>query len=257
MSFRLGVYIDGFNLYHGLKAAAGRKFLWLDVEALARTLSRPDQTLEFVKYFTADVRDAPASEARQDIYLRALETRSKTLIYRGRFQEKNVTCRQCKKSWRTYEEKETDVAIAAALMEDAVTEQWDTALIISGDSDLCPAVRALQRLRPAKRLVAAFPPKRHSDELRRTVYAAFTIGIGEGAPSATPGPGGDDEWDSATASLVLDVGSTEACTDEIGLPSATSCPRINRPTSACHDRPSHGSPAGPHAVASSCVTRCG
>lgn len=177
MRFRVGVYIDGFNLYHGLKQATGRKLLWLDLEALALRLCRPDQALEFVKYYTADVRDAPAAETRQATYLSALEASPRVSVYRGRFQAKQLACQGCQRSWRTYEEKETDVAIAAALIEDAVTDQWDTALIVSGDSDLCPAVRAVGRLRPEKRLIAAFPPKRHSDDLRGSVYSGFTIGL--------------------------------------------------------------------------------
>jgi len=52
----------------------------------------------------------------------------------------------------------------------------DTALVISADSDLCPAIRSLKRLRPNKRVIAAFPPNRRSDDLRRAVDAAFTIG---------------------------------------------------------------------------------
>lgn len=28
---RVAAYIDGFNLYHGLKARLGRKYLWLDL----------------------------------------------------------------------------------------------------------------------------------------------------------------------------------------------------------------------------------
>lgn len=32
---RVIAYIDGFNLYFGLKADHGRKYLWLDLQALA------------------------------------------------------------------------------------------------------------------------------------------------------------------------------------------------------------------------------
>ncbi len=186
MRYRVGVYVDGFNLYHGLKEATGRRLLWLDLEALAQRLCRPDQTLELVKYYTAEVRNAPGSEARQGTYLAALRAQTSVQVHSGRFQEKHLTCHACQRSWRTYEEKETDVAIAAALIEDAVTDRWDTAVLVSGDSDLCPAVRAVGRLRPQKRLVAAFPPRRHSDELRRSVYAAFTIGIAKIRQSQLP-----------------------------------------------------------------------
>ncbi|AXB45775.1 hypothetical protein A4R43_27540 [Amycolatopsis albispora] len=94
----------------------------------------------------------------------------------GRFQEKDRHCRNCQSTWTVYEEKETDVSIAVALIEAGVNDEFDVALILSADSDLCPAVRALGRLRPDKRVVAAFPPRRRSGELRRAVNAAFTIG---------------------------------------------------------------------------------
>jgi hypothetical protein len=44
-----------------------------------------------------------------------------------------------------------------AVLEDGVNNRFDTALVISADSNLCPAIRALNRLRPALRVVAAFP----------------------------------------------------------------------------------------------------
>lgn len=188
MRYRVGLYIDGFNLYHGLRDATGRKHLWLDLEALAHALCRDDQDLQFVKYYTAEVRDAPLSEARQATYLAALGAHTDVQTFRGRFQRKQLDCRRCKRVWQTYEEKETDVAIAAALIEDGVTNMWDTAIIVSGDSDLCPAVRAVRRLKPTTRLVVAFPPRRHSDDLRRSVHANFTIGIAKFRQSQLPDP---------------------------------------------------------------------
>ena len=56
---RCAVFIDGFNLYHGLKASSGRSHLWLDLEGLSRDLLKPTQTLVSVTYFTAMVRDDP------------------------------------------------------------------------------------------------------------------------------------------------------------------------------------------------------
>lgn len=55
----VAVYIDGFNLYNGLKDKHGRKYLWLDLESLARRLLRQDQQLALVRYFTAPVRNDP------------------------------------------------------------------------------------------------------------------------------------------------------------------------------------------------------
>src|SRR5262249_6118804 len=160
-------YVDGFNLYYGLKVTHGRKYLWLDLQALALNLLLPGQTLEHVTYFTARVRNAPDSKQRQSDYLDALVDHSPLVtVVKGRFQEKPRVCRSCGDRWTAYEEKETDVNIAATLIEDAVQDRHDTAVLVSADSDLCPAIRALKRLRPEKRVIAAFPPRRHSADLR-------------------------------------------------------------------------------------------
>jgi uncharacterized LabA/DUF88 family protein len=149
---RVAAYVDGFNLYFGLKAKHGRKYLWLDLQALAASLLRPGQALEQVTYFTARVRNDPDGEQRQSNYLDALVYHSPLVtIINGHFQEKHRQCWQCGSAWTVYEEKETDVSIAVALLEDAVQDRYDTALLISADSDLCPAIRAMKRLRPEKR----------------------------------------------------------------------------------------------------------
>jgi len=173
---RVIAYIDGFNLYNGLKDGFGRKFMWLDLEALCSMLLRPDQELVAVRYFTAALRDQPPALRRQQKFWNALKASCPRLtIELGRFQEKPVTCRSCRKGWISYEEKETDVGIAVALVEDAASAVFDTALIVSADSDLCPAVRAAKRLNHDAKVVAAFPPKRRSDELRKAVDGSFTI----------------------------------------------------------------------------------
>lgn len=174
---RIAAYVDGFNLYFGLKAKYGRKYLWLDLHALVASLLRPGQTLEQVTYFTARVRDDPEGRQRQSDYLDALASHSPLVaVVDGRFQEKHRRCRACGAEWTVYEEKETDVNIAAALVEHAVLDRFDTALLISADSDLCPAIVTMKRLRPEKRIIAAFPPKRHSADLKRAVDGYLSIG---------------------------------------------------------------------------------
>ncbi len=175
---RVKAYVDGFNLYHGLREKHGRRYHWLDLEALIRSLLRRDQSLVGIDYFTARVRQQPDSETRQATYLDALTAHcSQVTIIEGRFQEKRRYCRACRVEMTLYEEKETDVSIAAALIEDAVNDVFDAAMLVSADSDLCPAVRAVGRLRPNKRIFAAFPPRRRSDDLRNVLgNAVFTIG---------------------------------------------------------------------------------
>jgi uncharacterized LabA/DUF88 family protein len=173
---KVTAYIDGFNLYNGLRDKYGRKYLWLDLQALCRSLTITGQRLTRVRYFTAPVRRQPGSLRRQQTFWNALAVRCDCVtIERGRFQEKTVTCHKCGNTWRSYEEKETDVAIAVALVEDAAHKAFDSALVVSADSDLCPAVRSVRRLHPSAKVVAAFPPARRSDDLRREVDTSFTI----------------------------------------------------------------------------------
>jgi uncharacterized LabA/DUF88 family protein len=174
---RVAAYVDGFNLYFGLKDKYRRRYLWLDLQALATGLLRPGQTLTQVSYFTARIRGQPESRRRQSDYLDALAVHSPLVtVVDGRFQAKTHGCRSCGDTWVAYEEKETDVSIAIALLEDSILDRYDMALLVSADSDLCPAVRAAKRLRPDKRIVAAFPPGRHSADLKRTVDGFLSIG---------------------------------------------------------------------------------
>ncbi|MFJ6054725.1 hypothetical protein [Streptomyces sp. NPDC092307] len=92
----LTVHVDGFSLYHGLHEKYGRRFPWIDLEKLARTL-RPRDQLVKVEYFTASVMNDPAALSSQDIYLQALPAHSGDTveIIKGRYQAKQKTCRQC------------------------------------------------------------------------------------------------------------------------------------------------------------------
>ena len=173
---RVAAYIDGFNLYHGLHED-GRRYLWLDLEGLVHSLLKPGQELVIVRYFTARVRNDPDSEQRQNTYLKALNAHSSILDIRyGRFQEKSMRCRRCAGSWVTYEEKESDVALAVSLVADGVKGLFDAALIVSADSDMVPAIRELRTARREVRVVGALPPNRNSSDLRAHCDASFRIG---------------------------------------------------------------------------------
>ncbi|GAB1824444.1 NYN domain-containing protein [Herbidospora sp. RD11066] len=79
---RIGVYVDGFNLYYGGRANCGRGapgWRWLDIRALAQSLvnarvSWRGAHIERVVYCTARVDGAISASAHadQDVYLKAL-----------------------------------------------------------------------------------------------------------------------------------------------------------------------------------------
>jgi uncharacterized LabA/DUF88 family protein len=130
----------------------------------------------YVDGFTARVRNNLASEQHQNTYLQALAARSACLtVVEGWFQQQAVRCRACGTARVTHEEKETDVSIAVTMVEDAARSAYDRALVVSGDRDLCPAVRAAKRLQPARRIVAVFPPRRQSDPLRAATDGVLRV----------------------------------------------------------------------------------
>ncbi len=176
---RVVVYIDGFNLYYGLRSKRWRRYYWLDLWRLASSLLQADQRLVMVHYFTARVLSEPGDPdkpMRQNTYLEALATLPNLLIHYGQHIPKQRHCASCGAVWQTYEEKMTDVNIAVELLGDAQDDTFDTAIIVSGDGDLASPVRAIRERYPGKRSIVAFPPGRHSAGLRSAATAFLTIG---------------------------------------------------------------------------------
>jgi uncharacterized LabA/DUF88 family protein len=170
---RVNAYIDGFNLYHGLHSAFRRKYLWLDVQKLASRFLRPGETLGEVRYFTALLRNDQPAETRQRTYLAALSATGVDVVL-GRFQEKTARCFTCKAEWRTYEEKQSDVSLAVALVEDAANGNFEKAFLVSADSDLIPPIEAVRRV-GGQSIVGLFPPKRNSSGLERHLAGVIRI----------------------------------------------------------------------------------
>lgn len=70
----------------------------------------------------------------------------------------------------------TDVNIATEVLTDASEGKFDTALVVSADSDLVPAMDAVKRLFPEKRVLVFFPPGRFSAQLKKVVHVQLSIG---------------------------------------------------------------------------------
>ena len=93
----------------------------------------------------------------------------------GRFKDKRVPCPYCGKVVTRHEEKETDVAIGVRLLDLFRRDQCDSVVLVTGDSDLAPAVRAAQRSFPKKRIFSLFPFRRISFELKSLATRSFKI----------------------------------------------------------------------------------
>ena len=112
---------------------------------------------------------------RQNTYLDALKTLPNTKLHFGYYLRKNRRCSECKVVLPTYEEKMTDVKIAVNLLIDAQDDKFDTAIVVSADSDLKPPIKTVLQRHPKKRVIAAFPPKRHSNQLKKFRRGGFQL----------------------------------------------------------------------------------
>jgi len=197
------VYVDGFNVYHGLAKRRGCQCKWLDLLALSRRL-RPCDTIERIKFFTALVEkrtDDPDQQKRQRLYWRAMDTLGCVERIEGRFtrwpkhmplyqsvlvleargkQGQNVVgIRPQMVEVLRSEEKGSDVNLAAHLVHDAnqtaPARTFEIALVLSTDSDLAEAIRLVTREVGKAVYVCKPEPRNRTAELAGVATAVFDL----------------------------------------------------------------------------------
>ncbi len=145
------VYIDGFNLYYG--CLKGSPYKWLNLLELSKLLLPKHEILK-IKYFTAKVSPQPYNldcHKRQYTYIRALHSLGCCEIYYG-FYLSNIkraplaqpTAEQKFINIIHTEEKGSDVNLATHLLLDGFRNRYDSAVVISNDSDFATTIQAVK-----------------------------------------------------------------------------------------------------------------
>jgi uncharacterized LabA/DUF88 family protein len=189
VTIRIAALVDGFNLYHSIDDEIKNGNLtarskWLDIGKLVTSeflySFGKDATLERLHYFTSLTIWNSAKMSRHKAYIRALKAHGPMPVFEhyGQFREKKVSCQArpggCSKEFTINVEKRTDVAIAVQLFELFYSDQVDACLLISGDTDLVPAIDTTKRL--FKRTVGvALPHSRSNYELKQVASPIFHL----------------------------------------------------------------------------------
>ena len=176
---RVVTYIDGLNLYYGIRSRGWKRYQWIDPWVLSTNLLKPGQRLDAVHYFVSKFlpEGGKADEAiQQNEYLEALEAIGGLQVHYGYHQVVRRDCSECGAFHNAYEEKGTDVNIAVRMVRDDADDAFDVAILISGDGDLAGPVRDIRARHPEKQVVAAFPRKRKSENISSAATAHFVIG---------------------------------------------------------------------------------
>lgn len=155
------VYVDGFNLYHAIDDLGSKNnhLKWVDLWALSESLLKLEDTLAGVEYLSAYYRRKVDSFKRHEQYVAALSYHGVS-VHMGNFKRKFQRCKLCNQSFSAWEEKETDVHIAVKIVEDAFTQQFDKAIVISADTDLIPPINSVKSYHTDKDIIVIAPPKR-------------------------------------------------------------------------------------------------
>lgn len=190
---RVIVYVDGFNLYHTIDAFSRKKLKlegcsqehlkWLSLKLLAEQLiqSRTEKITQ-VRHFSAIAEHLkstrPDKVQRHLVYERTLKATG-VVCTMGTFKKKQVWCNVCEAYRPSREEKETDVNLAIALLDDAYRDTNDSFFIVSTDTDFAPAIRLIRERFPDKEFVNIAGPGRP--------HAQALLALSDRSISITPG----------------------------------------------------------------------
>jgi len=160
---KVSMYIDGYNFYYAIKKGLVHiapdllGLGWCDFRELGeKCMTRDDETIDQVKYFTARVGSCGfrAEIMKQNVWIDAIRSIKNLTVIEG--------VHQLEQGHRPKDRKEkmTDVNIAVDLLLDASDpNRFDKAIIVSADLDLYPAaLAAVERIENPIEVEFWFPP---------------------------------------------------------------------------------------------------
>ena len=176
-------YIDGFNLYYGIRnrgALNGKnpkhtnKYKWLDLVALCKALVST-YNIVGIKYFTARIENCGSKTERQAQYLKIWEDNQLVEVIKGKYLRSKVR-RPLSDGTRVVEvikdeEKGTDVNLASHLLIDGFEGKYDCAAIISNDSDFAYPIKFVKN--SLKKPVFIFNPQHNPSATLEKIASVY------------------------------------------------------------------------------------
>ncbi len=185
---RVSFIVDGFNLYHSVRIAnrcLKKSTKWLNISKLCgaylspiRDIIKEQTTLQNIYYFSALAKHIepadPYVTERHKSFIQCIKDTG-VIVQLGRFKPKEIKCHHCKKIFIKHEEKETDVAIGLKVFEIFHKDECDTAVLVTGDTDLATVISSGKRIFPPKKILFLFPAFRGNRELAQLAPGSLKI----------------------------------------------------------------------------------
>lgn len=179
---RVMIFIDGHNLYRSVGDLLGSRRN-IDYKTLSEKLTGEHRQLIRAYYYDSPpYRDpnadfSPEQSAKQRV-LAAIEALPFYRVVLGKSVLRQAaphdTCPNCGARLQAhYEQKGVDVQLAVDMVRLALRNAFDTAILVSGDSDFVSAVQVVQD--QGKQVEIAFPSLDRSRELRDTCDDALVL----------------------------------------------------------------------------------
>jgi len=141
---KVSIFIDGNNFYHGLRATYGKEksLKKFDFNKFLSHLTK-DNIIVNIFYYNVELDKAHNSEkhkSQKEFFDNLLKIPKLNLIL----------CKLLKRKLKNtknyyYVLKEDDIHMAVDMVEQAYEDKFDIAILVSGDGDFVPAVKAVQR----------------------------------------------------------------------------------------------------------------
>jgi uncharacterized LabA/DUF88 family protein len=139
---RVAVYIDGSNLYYKLKDCEIKNITYFGYAALSQWLAR-ERKIIAKRYYVGVVRSKEGDAKSKKMQ----EGQVKLFNHlQSNKEEFNVQRGYLMRSDGAFHEKGVDVKIAIDLLAGAYEDMYDTAILISSDTDLIPAIQKVRQL---------------------------------------------------------------------------------------------------------------
>jgi len=141
---KVSVFIDGNNFYHGLRHIYGKdkNLKKFDFNRFLNYLAENDLIID-IFYYNAELDKSHnlKKHASQKEFFNNLSKISKLKL---------ILCKLLKRKLKGtknyyYVLKEDDIHMAVDMVEQACENKFDVAILVSGDGDFVPAVKAVQR----------------------------------------------------------------------------------------------------------------
>lgn len=134
---RVAILVDGSNFYHYVKELQLTQLLQFDYGKLAKYLAR-DRTIVSSTYYIGRVRTDGSQRSQE---LRSNQQRLTSSLRNSGWE---VSYGHLLKTGGIFHEKGVDVQIAVDLLRGTYKDFYDTALLVSSDNDLIPAIKEVR-----------------------------------------------------------------------------------------------------------------